>query len=110
MDEDIDISAIYVLGERKMDFDDGKAREITLHAMKQATMEALLQHKQAGNPIVVYQDGEMVILQPEEIEGANWLVHALQLQLPDRLRIDQILYRRQRVLGDQDLAVRGFAA
>lgn len=37
-------------------------------AIKQAVQKAVLQHKQAGNPIVVMQDGKMVWLKPEEIQ------------------------------------------
>jgi len=37
-------------------------------AYERAVREALLKHKQAGNPVVVEQNGKMVILQPDEIE------------------------------------------
>lgn len=36
-------------------------------ALKQAVREAILQHKRAGNPIVVWRDGKMGWLKPEEI-------------------------------------------
>ncbi|MBM4145272.1 MAG: hypothetical protein FJ240_03215 [Nitrospira sp.] len=36
-------------------------------ALKQAVRKALLRHKQAGNPVVVWQNGKMVWLKPEEI-------------------------------------------
>jgi isoaspartyl peptidase/L-asparaginase-like protein (Ntn-hydrolase superfamily) len=36
-------------------------------ALKQAVREAILQHKRAGNPIVVWRDGKMIWLRPEEI-------------------------------------------
>ncbi len=36
-------------------------------AVEAAVREAVLRHKQAGNPIVVMKDGKMVWLQPEEI-------------------------------------------
>lgn len=36
-------------------------------ALKQAVREAILQHKRAGNPIVVWRDGKIVWLKPEEI-------------------------------------------
>ena len=36
-------------------------------ALTQGVHEALLKHKQAGNPIVVWRDGKMVWLKPEEI-------------------------------------------
>ena len=37
-------------------------------AYRRAVREALLKHKQAGNPVVVEVDGKMVILQPDEID------------------------------------------
>lgn len=37
-------------------------------AYRRAVREALQKHKNAGNPIVIERDGEMVILQPDEIE------------------------------------------
>ena len=37
-------------------------------AVKTAVREAVLKHKQAGNPIVVMKDGRMVWLQPDEID------------------------------------------
>lgn len=36
-------------------------------ALAQGVHEALLKHKQAGNPVVVWQGGKMVWLKPEEI-------------------------------------------
>lgn len=37
-------------------------------AVKKAVIEAVLRHKQAGNPIVVMKAGQMVWLKPEEIQ------------------------------------------
>ena len=37
------------------------------HALEVAIQAALKQHKQAGNPIVVWRDGQLHWLQPEEI-------------------------------------------
>ena len=37
-------------------------------AIKKAVRDAILKHKQAGNPIVGMKDGEMVWLKPEEIQ------------------------------------------
>lgn len=37
------------------------------HALAQGVRDALLKHKQAGNPIVVWRDGKIVWLKPEEI-------------------------------------------
>ncbi len=37
-------------------------------AYERAVREALLKHKQAGNPIAVERDGKVVILLPDEID------------------------------------------
>lgn len=37
------------------------------NALKQAVQEALVRHKQADKPIVVWRDGKIVWIQPEEI-------------------------------------------
>ncbi len=36
-------------------------------AIQRAVRQAILEHKQAGNPIAVWQDGEVVWIPPEEI-------------------------------------------
>ncbi|GAB4186002.1 MAG: hypothetical protein Fur006_24890 [Coleofasciculaceae cyanobacterium] len=36
-------------------------------ALKQAVQEALLRHKQAGNPVIVWRDNKIVWIPPEEI-------------------------------------------
>lgn len=36
-------------------------------ALQAGVREALLRHKQVGNPIVVMKDGQMVWIKPEEI-------------------------------------------
>ncbi len=36
-------------------------------ALKKAVQEALMLHKQAGNPIVVWRDGKIVWIKPDEI-------------------------------------------
>ncbi|HAS16333.1 MAG TPA: hypothetical protein DDX84_04515 [Nitrospiraceae bacterium] len=36
-------------------------------ALVRGVREALLKHKQAGNPIVIWKDGKTVWLKPEEI-------------------------------------------
>jgi isoaspartyl peptidase/L-asparaginase-like protein (Ntn-hydrolase superfamily) len=36
-------------------------------ALQRAVKEALLKHKQTGNPIVIWKDGKAVWLKPEEI-------------------------------------------
>ena len=38
-----------------------------LEALKQAVREALLRHKQAGNPVAIWQDDRVVWIQPEDI-------------------------------------------
>lgn len=43
-------------------------KEKIMAAVAAAVREAVLKHKQAGNPIVVMKDGKMVWLQPDEIE------------------------------------------
>lgn len=35
--------------------------------LEQAVIRALIEHKRAGNPVASWQDGRVVILQPEEI-------------------------------------------
>ena len=35
--------------------------------LQRAVQEALLMHKRAGNPIASWQDGKVVIIQPEDI-------------------------------------------
>jgi hypothetical protein len=37
------------------------------NALKQAVQEALVRHKQAGNPVVAWRDGKIVWIQPNEI-------------------------------------------
>ncbi len=44
-----------------------KYRHLVNDAIKKGIREALLMHKQAGNPIAVARDGKVVILQPDEI-------------------------------------------
>lgn len=46
-------------------FADG--REIDA-ALARAVRKALLEHKRAGNPIAVWQDGRVVWIPPEEID------------------------------------------
>jgi hypothetical protein len=38
-------------------------------AVKKGVRDAVLRHKKAGNPVVTWRDGKIVILKPEEIEG-----------------------------------------
>ncbi len=37
-------------------------------ALKKAGKQALLKHKQSGNPVAIWQDGKVVWIPPEEIE------------------------------------------
>lgn len=39
-------------------------------AMQTATREAIKHHKQAGLPMVVWRDGQTVLISPEEMEAA----------------------------------------
>jgi hypothetical protein len=55
VDEKPDIDALFADG-----------REIDA-AIAKAVREAVLQHKRAGNPIAVWQDGRVVWIPPEEI-------------------------------------------
>jgi hypothetical protein len=41
--------------------------EFMTAAIGRATREAVRQHKLAGNPIATWQDGRVVIVQPEDI-------------------------------------------
>ena len=43
-------------------------REKILKAIETGVREALKKHKQAGNPVVVWRDGKMVWLKPEDIQ------------------------------------------
>jgi hypothetical protein len=36
-------------------------------ALAKGVRDALIKHKQAGNPIVVWRDGKIVLIKPEEI-------------------------------------------
>lgn len=36
-------------------------------AIRRGVRDALLMHKRAGNPVAVWQDGKVVLLQPDEI-------------------------------------------
>ena len=42
----------------------GKAIEAIL---RRAVRQALLEHKQAGNPIATWKDGKVMIIQPQDI-------------------------------------------
>ena len=46
-------------------------KEKITQALTQGVREALLKHKQAGNPVVVWRNGKMVWLKPEEIPVQN---------------------------------------
>lgn len=41
--------------------------ELVQQALARAVREALLRHKQMGNPIAVWQDGRVVLIAPEDI-------------------------------------------
>jgi hypothetical protein len=40
-----------------------------LEALRLAVREALLRHKQAGNPVAVWRDGRVVWVRPEDLPG-----------------------------------------
>lgn len=42
-------------------------KEKITKALSQAINEALLQHKKAGNPVVSWENGKIVLIQPEDI-------------------------------------------
>jgi len=42
-----------------------------LEALRQAVREALLDHKRAGNPVAVWQNGRVEWIQPDDIPGAG---------------------------------------
>lgn len=44
-------------------------RERVTEALAAGVREALKKHKQAGNPVVIWRDGKMVWLKPEEIQA-----------------------------------------
>lgn len=43
------------------------SQEVT-RLIQKAVHAAILDHKRAGNPIAVWENGQVVIIQPEEIE------------------------------------------
>ena len=67
-DDDIDISAIYVLGGGELDLGSPETSEIIERAMKEAINEARREHKEAGVPMVIERDGKIVYFQPDEIK------------------------------------------
>ena len=48
--------------------DPGFDATVLVAAAKEAVRNALLRHKARGNPVVVWRDGRVVILVPEQIE------------------------------------------
>jgi hypothetical protein len=67
-DEVVDISAIYVLDDKKIDFGSAAASELIDGAMRKAMKEARRKHKEAGVPMVIERDRKIVFLQPNEID------------------------------------------
>lgn len=43
-------------------------RDKITKALQSGVRDALIRHKQAGNPVVVMKDGQMVWLKPEDIQ------------------------------------------
>lgn len=48
--------------------DPGFDAEVLIAAARVAVREALSRHKAKGDPVVIWRDGRVVLLQPEEIE------------------------------------------
>lgn len=67
-DDDIDISAIYVLGDKKIDLGSREGREIINNALQEAARELRRKYKEAGVPMVIERNGKVVYLQPDEID------------------------------------------
>ncbi|MCF6153115.1 MAG: hypothetical protein E3K38_12665 [Candidatus Kuenenia stuttgartiensis] len=42
-------------------------KEKRTRALSKAIYKALLQHKKAGNPVVLWKDGKIIWIQPEDI-------------------------------------------
>lgn len=45
-----------------------KYRTVVNVAIQKGVREALMKHKQAGNPVATWKDGKVVILEPEDIK------------------------------------------
>ena len=48
-----------------------KNKKKITRAIGQGVHEALLRHKKAGNPIVSWEDGKIIWIQPEDIPGED---------------------------------------
>ena len=46
-------------------------RETIREVFKQAVRQAILEHKRAGNPITVSENGQVIWIQPEDIRFDN---------------------------------------
>ncbi len=71
-DELDDITAIYHLGERRWGENfalcSSEITEIVCGAFEKGLKEARRKHKEAGVPMVIWSDGKVVYIQPDEIE------------------------------------------
>jgi hypothetical protein len=67
-DEDFDISAVYVLENCKFDFNSPEMDEVIRSAFEKGLKEARRKYNEAGVPMVVSRDGEIVYIQPDQIE------------------------------------------
>ena len=67
-DEDVDISAVYILGDGKFDLSSPETDEKINRAFKEVMKEVRRKHKKTGVPMVVSRNGKIVYLQPDEIE------------------------------------------
>ena len=70
-DEDIDISAIYVLNKKNRDPRSEEINEPLEVALERAVREALLIHKRAGVPAVIERDGKIVYYNPKISRSLN---------------------------------------
>lgn len=53
--------------ETPADYSD--APQALISAAQRAVRAALLEHKRAGNPIAVWEDGKVVLIPPDKIEA-----------------------------------------
>ncbi len=59
-------------------------------ALKEAVAEALAEHKLRGRPIIIWRDGKVVSIPPEEI-----VIPSAKVDQPDRQRPEQIYLKEK---------------
>jgi hypothetical protein len=67
-DEDFDISAVYELGNGEFDLSSPEMDETIHRAFAEGLKKARRKHKEAGVPMVIWRDGKIAYIQPDEIE------------------------------------------